>query len=98
MTLAIATERRLEPRSRCPGDHGQVRDRPEGLNEADTKAVSAIFREPDAALARMIVKRAQDLQLVEIRVLVDQRLDVLALQDPVTGHPEPISSWLEKLG
>jgi predicted type IV restriction endonuclease len=31
------------------------------------EAVSAIFREPDAALVRMIVKRTQDLQLGEVR-------------------------------
>ena len=31
------------------------------------EAVSAIFREPDAALVRMIVKRTQDLQHGEVR-------------------------------
>jgi hypothetical protein len=46
------------------------------------EAVSAIFREPDAALVRMIVKRTQDLQLGEVRHSL-RRAD-LSVRFPVT--------------
>jgi predicted type IV restriction endonuclease len=46
------------------------------------EAVSAIFREPDAALVRMIVKRTQDLQLGEVRDSL-RRAD-LSVRFPVT--------------
>ena len=41
------------------------------------EAVSAIFREPDAALVRMVVKRTQDLQHGEVRDLL-RRADLTA--------------------
>jgi predicted type IV restriction endonuclease len=72
MTLAIAIERRLEREiARVLEIMGHVRDRPEGPNEADTKAA-----------------------------FIDPILSALGLElrDPVTGHPEPISKWLESLG
>jgi predicted type IV restriction endonuclease len=47
------------------------------------EAVSAIFREPDAALVRMIVKRTQDLQLGEVRDSL-RRAD-LAVRFPVSA-------------
>ena len=46
------------------------------------EAVSAIFREPDAALVRMIVKRTEDLQLGEVRDSL-RRAD-LTVRFPVT--------------
>ena len=54
------------------------------------EAVSAIFREPDAALVRMIVKRTQDLQLGEVRDSL-RRAD-LSVRFPVTTELAPVST------
>ena len=72
MTLAMAIDKRLESEiARVLEIMGHVRYRPEGLNEADTKAA-----------------------------FIDPILSALGweLRDPLTGHPEPISKWLESLG
>ena len=80
MTLAIAIEKNREREiARALEIMGHVRDRPEGLNEADTKAA---FIDP---ILSALSRELRDPFCVSLQYR----------HGPVIGHRQPLSKWLK---